>query len=54
MTRTRTEITAARPVNNIYTALTGSACVAVLVALIFAYIRWSTLNPGKPLFFGIF
>ncbi len=54
MTRTRTEITAARATNNVYTALTGSACVAVLMALIFAFIRWRTLNPEQALFFGIF
>lgn len=53
MTR-RAEITTARPINNIYTALTGSACVAVLMALVFAFIRWKTLNPGQALFFGIF
>ncbi len=52
MTRMRSD--AARPVNNVYTALTGSACVAVLLALIFVFLRWKSLTNGQPLFFGIF
>lgn len=51
MTR-RTEVAAvARAGNTVYTALAGSACIAVLIALIFVVIRWHSLT-GKPMFFG--
>ena len=53
MTRMRSDA-AARATNNIYTALTGSACVAVLVALVMVFIRWRGLTGGQPLFFGLF
>lgn len=53
MTRSRLEA-AARPVNNIYTALAGGACVATLMALLLAYFRWRTLTNGAPLFFNLF
>jgi hypothetical protein len=52
MTRMRTDV-AARASNNIYTALSGSACVAVLIALGLVYFRWKSLT-NEPLFFGIF
>lgn len=55
MTRMRTETrVVAQPVNNIYTALTGAACVAVLIALILAFFKWGEMTDGQPLFFGLF
>lgn len=51
MTRMRSD--SARAANNVYTALTGSACVAVLIALVLVYIRWRGLT-NDPLFFGLF
>ncbi len=54
MTRMRTDTRAAQPVNNIYTALTGTACVAVLLAVILAFFKWREMSGGEPLFFGLF
>ena len=53
MTR-RTEVAApVRPANSVYTALAGSACIAVLIALIFVVMRWHALT-DRPMFFGPF
>ncbi len=52
MTRTRTETVVIRPTNNIYTALTGVACVAAIVALAFLWLKWQNIvgADGTPLF----
>ena len=54
MTRARTEALVARPTNNVYTVLTGVACIAVLIALVIVFIEFRSLTNGKELFFGIF
>ena len=53
MTR-RTEAHVPRATNNIYTALTGVACLAVLIALILVFMSFRSLAPGQPLFFNLF
>ena len=53
MSRIRTDAVKLRPTNNAFTALSGAACVAVLVALILLYMKWQEIGSG-PLFFGIF
>lgn len=53
MTRTRSDAIAVRPSNNIYTALTGAATIAALIALVVVWIRWTNAT-GQPLFFGLF
>ena len=50
MTRMRSD--SARAANNIYTALTGSALVAVAIALGLLWWRWNGLT-DEPLFFGL-
>lgn len=54
MSRVRTDAVTVRPSNNVYTALAGAACVAVLLALILVYMAWSEVTGGEPLFFGLF
>ena len=54
MTRTRTDAVIVRPTNNIYTALTGSACVALLIALVLMWLRYNAVTGGRALFFGLF
>ncbi len=53
MTR-RTEAVAPRATNNIYTALTGVACLAMLIALVLVVMNFRSLAPNQPLFFGLF
>ena len=56
MSRARTDAVVVRPSNNMYTAITGAACVAVLFALVLLWLRWSSLvgSDGPKLFFGFF
>lgn len=55
MARTRTEAIAVRPTNGVYTALTGAACIAVLVALVVLWLSWESVSAGDDkLFFGMF
>ena len=55
MTRVRTEAMVVRATNNIYTVLSGVACLAVLIALVIVFVRFRELTGGEtPLFFGIF
>ncbi len=56
MSRARTEAVVVRPSNNMYTAITGAACVAVLFAIILLWLRWNSLvaDGGPKLFFGFF
>ena len=54
MTRARTDAMIVRPTNNIYTALSGVACVALLIALVLMFIKYREVTGGQPLFFGLF
>ena len=54
MTRARNDAVIVRPTNNIYTALAGTACVAVLAALVMMWLRFQTITGGEGLFLGFF
>ena len=58
MSRARTDAITVKPSNNAFTALTGAACVCVLVALVMLWLKWSSVvgtDPEAPkLFFGFF
>ena len=54
MTRARADVVPVRATNNVYTALTGAACVALLIALGLIMAKWSSLvgEAGDPKLFG--
>ena len=54
MSRLRSEAVTVRATNNVWTALTGTACAAVLVALILVAMKWYEITESQPLFFGLF
>ena len=56
MTRARTDTIAVKASNNVYTALTGSACVACVLAIVFCWMKWQEIvgDDGTKLFFGFF
>ncbi len=55
MARTRIDAVAVRPTNGVYTALTGTACVAVLFAIVVLWMSWESVSAGDDkLFFGMF
>ena len=58
MSRVRTDAVIVKPSNNVFTALTGAACVAVTVALVLVALQYQNLvadDPDAPrLFFGLF
>ena len=57
MTRARADAVPVHATNNVYTALTGAACAALLIALGLLMAKWWGLvgESGEPkLFFGFF
>jgi len=56
MSRLRSDTIKVKPANNVYTGLLGAACVAVLLAVVLAFLKWPDVvgTDGPKLFFGMF
>ncbi len=55
MSRLRTETINVKPTNNVFTALTGAACVAALMAIVFVFLKWQdVVGPEGPKLFFFF